>query len=238
MVKPSRSQQATMTTPSPNATVENIQHQICDILVAVTPLFYFELSSRNVSKVTGNHAFWMPVAKAFKAIMKELFRLCCMMNIDLTTAMFLQMRINRFQYNENLRISASPVPSAQTHATTSCPLVRASNNDIPLRIRRGTRLEHSMEAIEDTFDKHHSLLTREVVDFATTRNWLEKYTSMSICMSLTAQVGALATIVQWSPGATLLQHMNDQVLDKLARAAANIAICLLHYERITFLDNT
>jgi hypothetical protein len=82
------------------------------------------------------------------------------------------------------------------------------------------------------FDDNFDLLMAQVEDFATERNWINKYTDMSVYMSLLSEIGELSSVTQWSQPHELLITLSIQKRDQLARELCDIIIYLLHFCRL------
>jgi len=75
-------------------------------------------------------------------------------------------------------------------------------------------------------------IATKVKIFASKRNWLNKYNEYSLALSLFAELGELAEVVQWDKQTTPLKTIKTKKMNNLAMELADIFIYIVHILRV------
>ena len=80
-------------------------------------------------------------------------------------------------------------------------------------------------------------LATKIKHFSAERGWLNSYDELTLRLSLTSELGELATAVQWSQEHTKLNELSDDDKHSICEEIADLAIYAFHYYRTVFADN-
>ena len=85
-------------------------------------------------------------------------------------------------------------------------------------------------------DMAYPTLAAIVHKFALERKWENKYTFRSVMIAMYAELGEIAAAIEWKDeGQNIAQDTN--LLDRIAREIADVAIYLIHFNRIAQISN-
>ena len=210
-------------------TVDDVQKLICHVVMALATLVHFDLKSEESIEREDGQEYTGDVMASIRRLLDNLCKLCSVIGVDLARVVVLKMRINRLKYDEDLCRQAADVMKYNKMAGS---VFLGKDADALLGLTRDEIFFRPWLAIKAAFLKERQALRAEAYHFGNSRGWLDKYTPMSVCMSLVTEVGELAEVLQWKSRKTPVEELNDDVIDRLAREVADVTIYLCHYERI------
>lgn len=160
-------------------------------------------------------------------VTEMLFTICQLLRIDPAEITTRKMEINTLKYDEKeckeqKEIRKWTAFSEKTGITekTEMPIVYTEITD------------QTAENARNQFTLAHVEIATKVKIFASKRNWLNKYNEYSLALSLFAELGELAEVVQWDKQTTPLKTIKTKKMNNLAMELADIFIYIVHIRRV------
>lgn len=174
-----------------------------------------------VRDISNPHMDHVAVSEELEHCFERALFMCFVMQISLVQFILFKMEINKIKYDEDLDFDDSvkqqdgtmPKRSVPPHPSALQPAVSA----------------FSYHHLRMDFHNNKVSLSRGILEFAKQRNWLKKYSNHLLRISLLAEIGEIAHLLEWkNPG----NIISPTEISSIAGKVANICIYLFHISRL------
>ena len=167
------------------------------------------------------------IDKKVDKVLGGLFAICQMMRMNPAEIIIRKLEINTIKYDEQECRSQKEIKkwTEFSHKTGI-----TEKTVLPI-IYTETKKQTSINARQQ-FAEACGEIAAKVEIFARNRKWLDKYNENSLALSLYAELGELAEVVQWEEQGSPVESLSVKKKNELALEMADIFIYTLHVCRV------
>lgn len=202
------------------------KNNILDVCSATSKLCLI-LESKSYGNVVNSD-----VEHALTELFHKLMVCSAELGVHLVDAIKNKLKLNNQKYNATLVLRSKDIKKYTYYsAETGIQL----DSEVPI-ITEGTRsVAVDLNDCKTAFVTQFATIMEDVKKFAIDRNWLPAYTVREVILSFYCEMGELADVLNWKSNEWHLSDIsteNFDVVDRLARELADIAIYAFHLCRI------
>ena len=154
------------------------------------------------------------------------------MNVPLAALVSNKISVNRKRYVKDLCVAKKTGMPKYTEFSSTTGVSKDDNiimftlEEIDVNLSDDKNLQE--------LHKKWLALVKDIKEFSRERGWLNSYDEVTLRLSLAAEVGELAELLQWNNDNKTMNNLPDKTKTKLCEEIADVAIYGFHYHRSVY----